>query len=98
MSLFGANQTKRRLLVPILSYFGTVETNGREIVHLHYLLWLKNILYLARLRTQIQSNDKFCQKLLSFLEHIIKCSTSVNSYLQTLDQAYSNANDPMTTP
>ncbi len=54
--------------------------------------------HLATLRTQVQSNNEFCQKLLSFLEHIIKCSASQNPYLQTLDQACPNANDPITIP
>ncbi len=54
--------------------------------------------HLATLQTQLQSNNEFRHKLLSFLEHIIKYSTSQNSYLQTLDQAYPNANDPITTP
>ncbi len=54
--------------------------------------------HLAMLQTQLQSNTEFRQKLLSFLEHIIKCSASQNLHLQTLDQACPNANDPITTP
>ncbi len=96
MSLFGAGQIKGRLLGSILNYFGIVETNGCGMFHLHCLVWLKDISHLVTLQTQLQSNDEFCQKLLSFLEHIIKCSASQNPHLQTLDQACPNANDPIT--
>lgn len=36
MSLFGAGQTNRVLLGPILDYFGIVEMNDRGMIHLHY--------------------------------------------------------------
>ncbi len=51
MSLFGAGQTERGLLGPISNYFGTVETNGREMLYLHCLVWIKDVLHLATLRT-----------------------------------------------
>ncbi len=97
MSLFGAGQTERGLLGPISNYFGTVETNDRGMLHLHCLVWLKGVSHLATLRMQLQSNDEFHQKFLSFLKHIIKCLASQNLHLQTLDQACPNANDPITT-
>ncbi len=53
MSLFGVGQTERGLLGPISNYFGTVETNGRGMLHLHCLVWLKGVLHLAMLRTQL---------------------------------------------
>ncbi len=81
MSLFGAGQTKGGLLGPISNYFGTVETNGCGMLHLHCLVWLKGVSHLAILRTQLQSNDEFCQKLLSFLKQIIKCPASQNPHL-----------------
>ncbi len=87
MSLFGAGQTKRELLWPISNYFDTVETNSHGMLHLHCLMWLKGVLHLAILWMQLQSNDKFRPKLLSFLEHIIKYSASQNPHFQTLDQA-----------
>ncbi len=76
MSLFGMGQTEKGLLESILNYFGTVETNGRGMLHLHCLMWLKNVLYLTIFQMPLQSNNEFCQKLLSFLEYIIKCSAS----------------------
>ncbi len=53
--------------------------------------------HLATLQTQLQNNNEFCQKLLLFLEHIIKCSASQNSHFQTLDQDCPNTNDPIIT-
>lgn len=55
------------------------------------------MLYLATLQMQFQSNNQFCQKLLSFLEYIILYLTSQNSHLQILDQACPNTNDPIIT-
>ncbi len=81
MSLFGAGQTEGGLLRPILNYFGTVETNSHRMLHLYCLVWLKGVLHLATLQTQLQSNDEFRQKLLLFLEHIIKCSACQNPHL-----------------
>ncbi len=98
MSLFDAGQTKGGLLGSISNYFSTVETNVYGMLHLHCLMWLKGVLHLAILRTQLQSNNEFCQKLLSFLEYIIKYLASQNPHFQTLDQACLNANDPITIP
>ncbi len=72
MPLFDVSQTERGILGPISNYFGTVETNNYKILHLYCLIWLKDISHLAMLRTQLQSNNEFCQKLLSFLDYIIK--------------------------
>ncbi len=98
ISLFSAGQTKGGFLSLISNYFGTIETNSRGIFHLYCLVWLKSVSYLAILRTQLQSNNEFCQKLLSILEHIKKCSASQNPHLQILGQACPNANDIITIP
>ncbi len=65
MSLFCAGQTEGRLLELISNYFGIVKTNSRRMLHLHCLVWLKDVLHLATLQTQLQSNNEFRQKLLS---------------------------------
>ena len=51
MSLFAAGQTKEGLLGPILNYFAIVKTNGREMLHLHCLVWLKSVSHLAILQS-----------------------------------------------
>ncbi len=53
MSLFGAGQTKRRLLRSISNYFGIIEINSYGMLHLYYLVWLKGVSYLATLQTQL---------------------------------------------
>ncbi len=98
MSLFNASQIAGGLFGPILNYFATVETNGRRMLHLHYLVWLKGISYLATLQSQIQSNVEFRQQLLSFSEYIIKFSASENLHIQTLDQVCPDNNESMTMP
>ncbi len=98
MSLFGASQTAGGLFGLISNYFATVETNGCGMLHLYCLVWLRGVSHLATLRSQIQSNVEFRQRLLLFLEHLIKCSAFENPHTQTLDQVGPDANDPMTTP
>ena len=93
MSLLGVGQTEEGLLRSIFNYFGTIETNGCGMLHLYCLVWLKRVLYLVTLQTELQSNNELHQKLFLFLEHIIKCLASQNPYLQTLNQACPNAND-----
>lgn len=66
------------------------------MLHLHYLVCLKDILYLAMLQTKIQSNNKFRYKLFLFLEYIINYLANENHHLQILDQACLNANDSIT--
>ena len=51
--LFAAGQIERGLLGPISNYFATIKTNGRGMLHLHYLVWLKGVSYLATLQFQI---------------------------------------------
>ncbi len=53
MSLFGAGQTAGGLFGSISNYFVTIETNGRGMLHLHCLVWLRGVSHLATLRSQI---------------------------------------------
>ncbi len=43
MFLFGAGQIEEGFLGPISNYFDTVETNGRRMLPLHCLVWLKGV-------------------------------------------------------
>lgn len=97
VSLLAAGEVEGELLRPISNYFATVETNGHRMLHLHCLVWLKGASHLATLRSQIQGNHEFCQKLLSFLEHDIKCSACPDHHPETLHHTCPDANDPMTT-
>lgn len=93
MFLFSVGQIKRGFLESISNYFGIVKTNDYRILHLYCFIWLKDVLHLATLQMQIKSNNKFCQKLFSFLKLIIKCLVDKNLHLQTLDQFSPNVNN-----
>lgn len=41
--LLAAKSRESGLFGPMSTYFGTVETNGRGMLHLHYLVWLKDM-------------------------------------------------------
>ena len=62
------------LLGHVSTYFGTVETNGRGMLHLHCLVWLKGFYHLAALRKQLFSEPGFKHRMASYLDNIVKCS------------------------
>lgn len=59
------------VLGPIKAYFGTVESQGRGSLHLHMLIWIDHDLKPANMKEKIQNRD-FCEKLIAYLEDIIK--------------------------
>ena len=95
VSLLVASKVKKGLLEQILNYFAIVETNGRGIVHLYCFVWLKGASYLATLRSQVQDNHEFCQKLLSFFKHVIKCFVCSDCYSEILHHICFDANNSM---
>lgn len=44
--LFAAGSKNDSLLRPLLTYFGTVETNSRHMLYFHYLVWLYRAFHL----------------------------------------------------
>lgn len=54
--------------------FGAVETNGRGMLHLHCLIWLKGIFHLATLRQRLLSDPEYSHRIAQYLDHIIRCS------------------------
>lgn len=95
MSQFAVGEIERELLGPISKYFAMVETNGRRMLHLHYLVWWRGALHLATLHSQIQDNYEFRQKLLLFLEHNIKRIACPDPHPETLQHIYPVINNPM---
>lgn len=59
------------VLGPIKAYFGTVESQGRESLHLHLLVWLDHNLKPSDMKEKIQ-DPTFRDKLKAYLEDIIK--------------------------
>ena len=62
------------LLRPVSTYFGTVETNGRGMLHLHCLIWLKGFYHLAAFRTRLISEPQYKRQMVKYLDHIVNCS------------------------
>ena len=54
-----------------IDYWHTVESQGRGSLHLHLLIWLNHDFTPTQLKQQIQNED-FRQKLLKYLEDIVK--------------------------
>lgn len=48
-----AGLTKKGLLGLVSIYYGTIETNGQEILYLHYLILLRRTFYFAYLRNEL---------------------------------------------
>ena len=42
-NLLRARSSEEGLFSPVLAYFGTVETNGRGMLHVHCLVWFKGM-------------------------------------------------------
>ncbi|CAF4863642.1 unnamed protein product, partial [Rotaria sp. Silwood2] len=59
------------VLGPIKTYFGTVESQGRGSLHLHFLIWLDHDMKPADMKEKIQDVN-FRDKLKAYLQDIIK--------------------------
>ena len=55
----------------ILTYFGSVEQQGRLTLHLHILIWIKNNLTPQEMRDRIMNQDaEFLKSLVEYLESL----------------------------
>ena len=75
--LLAAGSSEDRLFGPMSTYFGTVETNGRGMLHLHCLVWLKGMTNISNFRQRMRGDPDYLSRLIRFLDHIIKASLSV---------------------
>lgn len=73
-NLLHANSLDGGLFGPISIYFGTVETNGRGMLHLHCLVRLKGAFHLTNLRHRLLSDPEYANRMVEFIDRIIKCS------------------------
>ncbi|KAJ3552729.1 hypothetical protein NM688_g3999 [Phlebia brevispora] len=83
------------------AYYGTVEEQGRETLHLHMLVWIKNCLSPQEIRDKIVARDSvFQQELFAWLEgyHQGEFSRgtmeSVGAHVRELRSAPNGYNDP----
>ena len=57
--LLRAGSNKEDLFGPVLTYFGTVETNSRGMLHLYYLVLLKRMFGFVDFRKRIVEEKSF---------------------------------------
>ncbi|KAI1829024.1 hypothetical protein DTO027I6_10052 [Penicillium roqueforti] len=55
----------------VSNYFGVVETNGRGMLHLHTLVWVRGNLRFTTMREQVLSDSGFAARMIRYLETII---------------------------
>jgi Helitron helicase-like domain at N-terminus len=70
-NLLRSNTDELGILGKVSSHYGVVEANGRGMLHMHCLVWLKGNFTFEELRTQVLHDTAFAQRLISFLESII---------------------------
>jgi hypothetical protein len=69
--LLGSKSTDIGILGDISNYFGVVESNGRGMLHLHTLVWVRGNLGFIRLRDRILADDHFANRMVGFLETVM---------------------------
>lgn len=88
--LLGGRPSKTGVLGDISNYFGVVESNGRGMLHLHALVWVRGNLGFAQLRDRVLADDAFANRLICFLESVIMHSIH-NPDLDSPDTVISRA-------
>lgn len=88
--LLGGKPSKAGVLGDISNYFGVVESNGRGMLHLHALVWVRGNLGFAQLRDRVLADDAFANRLICFLESVIMHSIQ-NPDLDSPDTVISRA-------
>jgi hypothetical protein len=69
--LFASGRHHTGILGDVLNHYGVVETNGRGMLHLRAMVWLKGNLAFANLRSRILADTDFATRVLHYLESII---------------------------
>jgi hypothetical protein len=70
-SLLASNTGKVGILGDVSNHYGVVETNGRGMLHLHALVWVKGNLGFKTLRKRVLEDATFAASMISYLEKII---------------------------
>jgi hypothetical protein len=69
--LFASGSDHVGILGDVSNHYGVVETNGRGMLHLHAMVWLKGNLSFANLRSRVLADADFATRLLHYLESVI---------------------------
>jgi hypothetical protein len=73
--LFQANDSNQLgALGDVSNYFGVVETNGRGMLHAHFLLWLTGNVDFLSLRDRLLSDKEFANRMILYISSVISCS------------------------
>lgn len=59
------------ILGDISNHYGVVETNGRGMLYMYTLVWLRGNLAFANLRIRLLSDSEFAARMISYLEATI---------------------------
>ena len=66
-----ASGRQNGVLGPIFHHYDVVETNSRNMLHLHYMLWLNKNLGLADWKTQLLGYENYATRMITCLDTII---------------------------
>ncbi|KAJ5111789.1 hypothetical protein NUU61_001419 [Penicillium alfredii] len=59
------------ILGDLSNHYGVVETNGRGMLHMHALLWLRGNLAFTTLRNRVLNDSEFAARMIRYLEATI---------------------------
>lgn len=90
--LLASGRSHPGILGDVLNHYRVVETNGRGMLHLYAMVWLRGNLAFSTLRSRVLSDSEFAARVIRYLENII---------VQSVDECISNdpeVNLPATGP
>ena len=69
--LLATNTGQMGILGDLSNHFAVVETNGRGMLHLHALVWVRGNLAFTTLRDRLLEDSEFAARMIRYLESII---------------------------
>ena len=69
--LLASNSGEMGVLGDISNHFGVVETNGRGMLHMHAMVWVRGNVDFASLRDRLVEDSDFATRMIRYLETII---------------------------
>ncbi|KAJ5215299.1 uncharacterized protein N7498_001706 [Penicillium cinerascens] len=76
--LFASGRDRTGILGDVSNHYSVVETNGRGMLYLHAIVWLKGNLSFANLRSRVLADAEFATRVLHYLESSINKSSLVD--------------------
>lgn len=71
-SLLATNTGHIGILGNVSNHYGVVETNGRGMLHMHALVWVRGNLAFSTLRKRVLKDTVFAARIIDYLEKIIR--------------------------